>query len=223
MDISLSAIHQLESILYTISNKIIDTTKKIQQKTDFETLCITIDILFKNDLGTHMIKNGQSGSLLFSTSSFHTLLIGTVKGNLKRSTYLLTGAIEYLCNEILQVAELHAISNNRNKITVFDLVRGIQRDKDLYHVYKISKLCLLENFGVHVLPYHPFHKLVKELLERVSEEKIKISKSAIKSLQLYIEKRLTTILGHAKDIRDYTGQSKLTGEDIDFVYTRLCK
>lgn len=222
--------------LLQMSNKSILNTK---------TLTSALQLLFSNDLLTNMLKEGEThtsmnsvkevrSSLVLSHSFFKHFISENIPTHVKvakKYPIFLTAAIEYICVEILDLSSIQALKNEHVRITTRDIFLSIHYDKELTTFFHNHNIKII---GSGVIPHNDELDTESRLLQRSTHllfpkasfnnmvryicKDTKISKQAFSVLQYYIENYMIELLQRTGSMCIYTGISKITEKDLDFIY-----
>lgn len=155
----------------------------------------------------------------------------------------LSNTLEYVCAEIIASAIKH-IPNKKSRISIREIELGIKNDFELNSLFLINNICLVgENVcslndtentqninasskmkrvqnvnGCLFIPKTFFERLVRNCVQKYTGI-VKLNKTVLLTLQYIIEDYLVRLLKDANRLSIYTGRKKLTGDDINFIFS----
>lgn len=194
-------------------------------KINVNSVMTSLRLLFRDELLLHLLNSGHT----YLSNNISSILVFSKDGYSNSCCKYISGVLEYICSDILQIAEVEAHSQEKKEITEYNLVKGLQDDIEWKYVINKLKICFLIPF-VHpqnynykknsildiqtkhklIIPHHPFMSIVKEILNTENEES-KISKRAVVLIQHYIEVEL---IDYLLGIRKQHLTSKITSKHL---------
>jgi histone H3/H4 len=223
---------QVNVILQKILNKIINVSVQLLNDTGRTTLTTktttnAIRLLVTGELQKNMLVLGkQFRDEMAATCVFPPSLL---RQQIKEFTasirigafvsHFLSGVLEYLCVELLDVASLHCIKRHRRRIYSCDVQRSVEHDKEFHRLVRTLNIVICGGKGTKelVLPRSYIENTIRTISREIEGENVKIAEPVLAWIHHYIEHYLKELLVQADKLCMHTQRVKIAPKDILFV------
>lgn len=189
-------------------------------------IMISLRLIFKGTLVTNILKVGHD-----SLSKNKVEFLFSKKNYSSSCCLYMSGIIEYLYEELLDMATIEMIARKDTFVKIEHLVHSLEQDNEWKEIIQLlgihflspivhpslyvsdrKKILRVQQKKHLLIPLHPFNQLIRKILEDEKSEK-KISKNALSLLRLYTEQKTYNLL---RSIQKNHSSSKVEEENIIF-------